>query len=453
MTAGPPPMRAELPTRRDVLALAWPVVLANIAAPLLGLVDTAVIGNTGAVHALGAIALGALLFNFVFWSFGFLRMGTTGFTAQALGAGDHAEVRAALARALALAVVLGSALLALQWPIGQLAWRLFDASPQVEASAAQYFAVRIWGAPATLSLFAVMGHLIGSGQTRTLLALQVLMNGVNAGLSVLFAGALGWGVAGIALGTVLAEWVTLGVALTVVLRRLARERADSEAFWPMERVADRGRLAETLRANGDIMVRTFTLLLGFAWFTNRGASFGDTTLAANHILLQLISFSAFFLDGFAFVAESFVGRAIGSARRDLFVHAVRRTSELAFVTALGLAIAVALGGGHVIRALTDLPSVRDQALVFLPWCVTYVLVSVAAFQLDGVFIGATATRDMRNAALVSAAAFIAGGTVLVHLLGNHGLWLAFVGYVVVRALTLLVRYPAVCRQAGQPSEA
>lgn len=444
-------MSADLPTRRDVLALAWPVVLANIASPLLGLVDTAVIGNTGEVHALGAIALGALLFNFVFWSFGFLRMGTTGFTAQALGAGDHAEVRAALARALLLAVGIGGALLLLQQPIGQLAWRLFDASPEVEASAARYFVVRIWGAPAALLLFAVMGNLIGSSQTRTLLVLQLLMNGLNAGLDLLFAGVLGWGVAGVALGTVVAEWFTLGVAFAVVLPRLARERTDGDAFWPRERVADRRRLVETLRANGDILIRTFTLLLGFAWFTNQGAAFGDTTLAANHILLQIISFSAFFLDGFAFVAESFVGRAIGGGRRDLFVHAVRRTSELALLTAVGLAVAVALGGGSVIHALTDLPSVRREALVFLPWCVTYVLVSVAAFQLDGVFIGATATRDMRNAALVSAATFIAGGTLLVRHFQNHGLWLAFVGYVVVRALTLAVRYPVVRRRAEAPA--
>ena len=446
-------MSAPLPTRRDVLALAWPVVLANIASPLLGLVDTAVIGNTGAVHALGAIALGTLVFNFVFWSFGFLRMGTTGFTAQALGAGDHAEVRAALARALLLAAVIGCALLVLQWPIGQLAWRAFDASREVEGAAATYFAVRIWGAPAALALFAVMGNLIGSGQTRTLLALQVLMNGLNAALDVVFAGFLGWGVAGVGLGTVLAEWVTLAVALGVVLPRLSRSRGEGEPLWPRERVADRGRLMETLRANGDILIRTFTLLLGFAWFTNQGAAFGDTTLAANHVLLQLISFSAFFLDGFAFVAESFVGRAIGAKQRDLFDHAVWRTSELALLTAVGLALAVAAGGGLVIHALTDLPSVRAEASVFLPWCVTYVLLSAAAFQLDGVFIGATATRDMRNAALVSAATFIAAGTVLVQRWANHGLWLAFVGYVVVRALTLLLRYPAVRRRAADPREA
>ncbi len=451
MTVAPSTAQGDLPTRRQVLALAWPVVIANIATPLLGLVDTAVIGNTGEVYALGAIALAALLFHFVFWSFGFLRMGTTGFTAQALGAGDHAEVRAALARALGMAVVIGSALLLLQGPIGQLAWQLFDASPNVEASAAEYFAVRIWGAPAALCLFAVMGNLIGRGETRTLLALQLFMNGLNAGLDVLFAGVLGWGVAGVALGTVLSEWVTLGVALVLVLRRLARDHTDSEPFWPRQRVMNTARAAETLRANGDILVRTFTLLLGFAWFTNQGAAFGDTTLAANHILLQLISFSAFFLDAFAYVAESFVGRAIGAARRDLFVHAVRRTSELAFVTAAGLALTVALGGGLVIRALTDSADVRAAAQAFLPWCATYVLVSVAAFQLDGVFIGATATRDMRNAALVSAGTFIAGGTLLVRQFQNHGLWLAFVGYVVVRALTLLVRYPAVRRRAAPAS--
>lgn len=436
-------MSTELPTRRDILALAWPVVLANVATPLLGLVDTAVIGNTGVVHELGAIALGALLFNFVFWSFGFLRMGTTGFTAQALGADDQVEVRATLARALLLAVMIGCALVALQWPIGLLAWRIFDASAAVEGTAAHYFAIRIWGAPAALSLFVVMGNLIGSGQTRTLLVLQVLMNGLNMGLDVLFAGALGWGVEGIALGTALSEWATLGVGLWVVLRRLARERTDAEPFWPWARVRDRARAVHTLRANADIMLRTFTLLFGFGWFTNQGAAFGDVTLAANHILLQLISFSAFFLDGYAFVAESFVGRALGGKRRQLFDHAVGRTSELALLTALGLALAVLFGGGHAIDALTDLPRVREQARAFLPWSSAYVLLSVAAFQLDGVFIGATATRDMRNAAFVSATSFIALGLLLVPRYQNHGLWFAFVGYVVIRALTLLARYPRV----------
>ena len=436
-------MSADLPNRRDILALAWPVVLANVATPLLGLVDTAVIGNTGAVHELGAIALGALLFNFVFWSFGFLRMGTTGFTAQALGAEDYVEVRATLARALLMAVVIGCALLALQWPIGLAAWRIFDASADVEGAAGRYFAIRIWGAPAALSLFAVMGNLIGSGQTRTLLVLQVVMNGLNIGLDVLFAGALGWGVEGVALGTALSEWTTLGVGLWVVLGRLARERRDGQPFWPWARVLDRARAGHTLRANADIMLRTFTLLFGFGWFTNQGAAFGDVTLAANHILLQLISFSAFFLDGYAFVAESFVGRAIGSRRRELFDHAVRRTSELALLTAAGLALVVLLGGGYAIEGLTDLPRVRAQARVFLPWSAAYVLLSFAAFQLDGIFIGATATRDMRNAALLSASSFIALGLLLVPRYQNHGLWLAFVGYVVVRALTLLARYPSV----------
>ncbi|MCA9574085.1 MAG: MATE family efflux transporter [Polyangiales bacterium] len=432
-----------LPTRRDVLRLAWPVVLANVASPLLGFVDTAVIGHAGHVHELGAIALGALLFNFVFWSFGFLRMGTTGFTAQALGAGDGQEVRAALLRALLLALGFGLLLLALQWPIGFVAFRLFDASAEVEAAARHYFAVRIWGAPAALSLFAVTGHLIGSGRTRSLLALQFFMNGLNMLLDLLFAGALGWGVEGIALGTALSEWVTLTVALVVVARRLAREHDGDGPRWPLQRALDPARMVRTLRANADILVRTFTLLLGFAWFTNQGAAFGDATLAANHILLQLISFSAFFLDGYAYVAESFVGRALGSGRRELFDHAVSRTSELAVLTALGLALTVALSGGFAIRAFTDLPSVRAEAMAYLPWCVTYVLVSVAAFQLDGVFIGATATRDMRNAALVSAGSFVALGTLLVQRYENRGLWTAFVGYVVIRALTLLARYGAV----------
>jgi MATE family multidrug resistance protein len=422
---------------RAIVTLAWPIILANVATPLLGLADTAVIGNTGSVSDLGAIALGALLFNCVYWSFGFLRMGTTGFTAQALGAGDTAEVRATLARALLIAATIGLLLLAAQQTIAWLAWQLFDASAEVESAAARYFSIRIWGAPAALSLFVVMGHLIGSGQSRVLMLLQLVLNGLNIALDLLFAGMLGWNVEGIALGTAIAEWTTLGLALSMVLRRLHRQHCDVETFWPRARIFDRHRALRTLRANADIMLRTLMLLVSFGWFTNQSATFGDAVLGANHILLQLISFGAFFLDGYAFAVESLVGRAIGGGRRDVFDLAVRRSSVLALATALLLAATVVIAGSLAVDALTDLSSVRAQARAYLPWCASYVLLSVAAFQLDGIFIGATATRAMRNAAMLSTGIFIVAAMALVPLAGNTGLWAAFNGYVVLRALSLL----------------
>ncbi|MEN1943148.1 MATE family efflux transporter [Luteimonas sp. MJ293] len=427
-------------TRAAVARQAWPIILANAAVPALGLVDTAVIGHFGSTTDLGGLALGALAFNFVYWSFGFLRMGTTGFVAQASGAGDEAEVRAALGRAVLMAVVLGVILVALQWPIIALYLGLMDGSEAVESVTAEYFQARIWGAPAALTLFACSGLLIGLGRSRELLFVQLMLNGLNAGLDIWFAGYLGLGARGIGLGTAIAEWSTCGIALLVVWRVLRARHGDGAPFWSWQRIADRDRIRQAVAANGDILIRTLSLLFAFAWFANAGARFGDVTLAANHILLQLVSFSAFFLDGFAFVAEARVGAAWGARSRERFRRAVRLTSELAIGTALALALGILLLGQPAVSGLTTLAEVREAAFTHLPWAAAYVLVSVAAFQLDGVFIGATRTREMRNAGILSLAVFLLVAWPLTAAWGNHGLWAAFVVYVIARAAALWPYY-------------
>jgi MATE family multidrug resistance protein len=432
--------------RRAIFHLAWPIVLANAAVPLLGLADTAVIGNTGTTVGLGAIALGALVFSFVYWSFGFLRMGTTGFVAQASGAGDEPEVRAAVVRALLLGGGIGVALLGLQRPVAWLALELLDASDEVEALTRAYYDIRIWGAPASLATFAVMGTFIGLGRTRQVLITQLFLNGLNIGLDVLFAGVLGWGVRGIALGTAIAEWSTFVLAAFLAYRILRAGHADGEAFWPWPRVLDRARAVRTLGANTDIMVRTLFLLMGFAWFTNEGARFGDVVLAANHVLLQLVAMSAYLLDGYAHATEVLVGRAVGTTDRARLDDAVRSATELAAISAAALGALVFLAGPLVVTLLTDLGSVRDAALIHLPYASVYVVLSFAAFQLDGIFVGATRTRDMRNASVLSFAAFLVTSLWLVPRAGNRGLWIAFVLYVVTRALTLAARYPALRRE-------
>ncbi len=425
-----------------MLRLAWPIVVANSAVPLLGFVDTAVIGNTGTVVALGGIALGALVFSFVYWSFGFLRMGTTGFTAQASGAGDEAEVRATLVRAILLATGIGVALVILQRPIAWVALALLGASADVESLTRAYFDIRIWGAPASLATFAILGSFVGLGRTDRVLATQLLLNGLNIALDVLFAGVLGWGVQGIALGTVIAEWTTLVVALALVHAILRASHSDAEPFWPWPRILDRAKVVRTLGANADIMVRTFFLLLGFAWFTDRGSQFGDVTLAANHVLLQLITLSAYLLDGYAHATEVLVGRAIGTRARQTFDGAVRSATQLAALTGVILAGVVLLLGPRAVSAMTDLEEVRRTAAAFLPYAAIYVLVSFAAFQLDGIFIGATWTRDMRNASILSFAAFLLASLLLIPRAENLGLWVAFVLYVVVRGISLAARFPA-----------
>ena len=432
-------------TYRYLLQKAWPIILANASVPLLGLVDTAVIGNIGSITDLGAIAFGALIFSFVYWSFGFLRMGTTGFAAQASGAGDQQEVRAVLGRALLIALCLGVVLILIQWPIGLAAFSLLDGSAPVEAVAQQYFDIRIWGAPATLATFALMGLLIGLGKSRTLLIVQLFLNGLNILLDVWFAGILGWGASGIALGTVIAEWTTVLLAGWLVYRTLNERKLLTEVFWPKAKIMDLSALLKTASANLDIMLRTLILVFSFAFFINQSAKFGDTVLASNHILLQLIAFSAFFLDGYAFVVEALVGGAIGAKRRDVFDLAVRRSTVLALITAILLALVIALVGDIAVILMTDISSVRLAANQLLPFAALYVLFSFAAFQLDGIFIGASFTRQMRDAAALSIVVYFIAWWALSDQHGIQGLWGAMIIYVVARAVALLLFYPSLRR--------
>ena len=434
---------------RYLLQKAWPIILANASVPLLGLVDTAVIGNVGSITDLGAIAFGALIFSFVYWSFGFLRMGTTGFAAQASGAGDQQEVRAVLGRALLIALCLGVVLILIQWPIGLAAFSLLDGSAPVEAVAQQYFDIRIWGAPATLATFALMGLLIGLGKSRTLLIVQLFLNGLNILLDVWFAGILGWGASGIALGTVIAEWTTALLAGWLVYRTLNERKLLTEVFWPKAKIMDLSALLKTASANLDIMLRTLILVFSFAFFINQSAKFGDTVLASNHILLQLIAFSAFFLDGYAFVVEALVGGAIGAKRSDVFDLAVWRSTVLALITAILLALIIALVGDIAVILMTDISSVRLAANQLLPFAALYVLFSFAAFQLDGIFIGASFTRQMRDAAALSIVVYFIAWWALSDQHGIQGLWGAMIIYVVARAVALLLFYQPLRRSAGR----
>ena len=429
-------------TYRYLISKAWPIILANAAVPLLGLVDTAVIGNIGSVEDLGAIAFGALIFSFVYWSFGFLRMGTTGFTAQAAGAGDEIEVRAVLGRALLMAVGIGTLLILLQWPIRLIVFLLLDGTDAVEILASDYFRIRIWGAPATLTNFVLMGLLIGLGLGKSVLLVQLFLNGLNILLDVWFAAVLKLGVAGIALGTVVAEWLTVALAGYLIFRKLQQNKIPNESFWPKARVLDKSMLIKTLSANADIMIRTLLLVFSFAFFINQSARFGDVLLAANHILLQLISFAAFFLDGYAFVVEAITGTAIGAGQLVRFDLAVRRSSTLALITAIGLAILTWVWGHLAVGLLTDITEVRSVAVDMLFFAALYIACSFAAFQLDGVFIGASFTREMRNAATLSLLVFLLVWWLLERALGINGLWWAMIIYVVARAGALLMYFPS-----------
>ena len=427
----------------DIARKAFPVILANATVPLLGLADTAIIGQTGGARELGGIALGALVFSFLYWGFGFLRMGTTGFTAQAYGAGDYKEVSQVGMRAGFMAVAIGVVLIAAQQGIATIALYLLDASSAVKKLVQQYFNIRIWGAPATLSSFVLFGLLIGLGETRKLLILQLFLNGINIALNVFFVLQLGWSVGGVAAGTVVAEWLSLLFGVWMVHRVLKKrfpQYADRR-FW--REILHKNKFIRMMQTNGNIMIRTLALLFGFAWFANQGAGFGDETLAANHVLLQFVSLSAFFLDGYAYVVEMMVGKALGAHHAQAFRLQLKQANQLAGVTACVLAVLVAVLGTVAIDGLTQDRAVRDIAGQYLPYAAGYILVSFYAFQLDGVFIGAARSKEMRNASVFSLLLVLAFSFLLTARWGNAGLWVAFIGYVVARGLSLAYYLPRV----------
>lgn len=423
--------------------MAWPIILANSMTPLLGIVDTAVIGHVGNSSDLGAIAMGALIFSFVFWTFGFLRMATTGFVAQADGAEDQLEIRHIYLRSTIIGVGLGAALIILQWPIMYIALNLFGASAAVEDLVASYFSIRIWSAPASLGLFVVSGVLIGLGKNTQLLKVQILLNGLNILLDCLFAGYFSWGVKGIALGTAISEVCVFLYAGHLVYHLLKSKLAAGERFFHTSQLWHKEKLRSTISANMNILIRTLFLLFSFAWFVDQGARMGDDILAVNHILLQFISLSAFFLDGFAFVSETLVGRAVGRKSLAEFDEAVRHSTLLAAITAVILSVGFFFLGPLLLSLMTDIDSLVVLAQSFLIFACLYILSSFAAFQLDGIFIGSSRNTAMRNASIVSSMGFILLCEILVPLGLNTGLWIAMIAFVYFRAIALLLYFPAI----------
>ena len=431
-------------THRAVLVIALPVVLSNLSTPLLGAVDTAVMGQIADPAYIGAVAIGSLVFTFIFWAFGFLRMGTTGLTAQALGAADTDELVAALGRPLLIALAAGCSLVLLQWPIREMAFTLIEGSPRVESMARAYFDIRIWAAPATFANYALLGWFIGLGRTDIGLVLQLVLNLVNVALDLFFVLGLGWDVRGVALGTLLAEIVAVAVGLAIAARQVRR----MGAHWSWRRLLDAVPLKRTLVINGDILVRSLALIVVFVWFMAQGARQGDVRLAANAVLMQLVSASAYFLDGLAFAAEALVGRAVGAGRRAGLVAAAGFTTVWAVAIAALLALLFAFFGGMLIDLLSVDASVRAAARTYLPWAVGAPLMGVLAFQLDGIFIGATRSGDMRRAMLLSLAIFMLAWWLL-RPWGNHGLWAALYVHYIARTVTLSWCYPALMRSVPQ----
>ena len=447
--SGPPPVARGDRWNARVWALAGPIIISNLSTPLLGAVDTAVVGHLPDPAYLGGVAIGAIIFDFLFWGFGFLRMGTTGFTAQAHGAGTPDELRATLARPLLLAAVLGAGLILLQAPIAVLAFLLIDASTMVEDLAQQYYAIRIWSAPATLANFAMIGWLLGMQRARAVLLLQVTLNSINIVLDLLFVVGFGWGIAGVAYASLIAE-VTAALLGLAIIGRVLRI---SGGAWNRQRILDRARLIALFRVNADILIRTLCIVAAFAYMTARGAEMGDVILAANAVLLQLQYIASYGLDGFAHAVEVLAGNALGARSRRAFRQAVRVSTGWAIALA-GLMTGIYLvAGSSIIAVFTDIEAVREAAGTYLIWMIAAPLVSVWGFQLDGIFIGATRTGAMRNAMILSLLIYLAACWVLIPLLANHGLWLAFLILMAARGLTLGAYYPGLERSVASSAGA
>lgn len=447
MTAATGAGRAAL-THGRVLKIAIPIVISNATVPILGAVDTGVVGQMGEAAPIGAVGLGAIILTSVYWMFGFLRMGTVGLTSQALGAQDEAEVSALLTRVLMAGLGFGAVLIVLQLPIFALALAIAPASAEVEGLARDYMAIRIWSAPAAIAIYGITGWLIAQERTRGVLIVQLWMNGLNILLDLWFVLGLGWGVEGVALATFLAEWS--GAALGLWLCRNAF-RNPRWRDWP--RVFDMARIKTMVAVNTDILIRSLLLQIIFTSFLFIGADFGDVTLAANQVLLQFLYTTAYALDGFAFAAETLVGRAMGARRASELRRAAVLTTGWGVVIVIALMIAFALGGGWLIDTMAKVPEVQAEARVYLIWMVVAPILGVWAWMFDGIFIGATQTRDMRNMMAISFVIYWIAVVTLIPLWGNHGLWLALIISFVARGITLGLRYPRIEARAARPAAA
>ncbi|MDB4057269.1 MATE family efflux transporter [Candidatus Thioglobus sp.] len=430
-------------SHKRVLGVAIPIVLANATIPILGAVDTAVVGQLGLAVPIGAVGIGAIIITAIYWLFGFLRMGTTGLTAQAIGSGDKPETSALLVRGVIIGFTAGLILIIAQVPIFLGALQLSPASMEVESLAQKYLQIRVYSAPAAIALFGITGWLIAKEKTRAVLLLQLVLNGINIALDLVFVLKLGWGVEGVAIATLIAEWSGLIFGLW-----LAREGFNNGYWKNWLQIFDRVRLIQMAKVNSDIMIRSILLEISFVSFLFLGSSFDDATLAANQVLIQFLNITAYALDGFAFAAEALVGQALGAKNRPLFRRAVVMTSQWGLGSVILMALAFFVFGNSIINIMTTAQDVRTVGYEYLPWMVIAPLAGAAAWMLDGIFIGATRTADMRNMMFISFCIYLVALAILLPKYGNHGLWASLIIFSLARGITLGFKYPRLEASVG-----
>ncbi len=414
-----------------VFAIAWPMTIAYMTTPLLGVVDTAVIGQLNSAALLGGLAIGAIIFDVILATFNFLRATTTGLTAQALGRWDEAERANVFVRGFAVAIVGGLVML-IAGPLvlaGGLWW--MQPGAEVEQATRGYFLIRLWATPAALANYVILGWLLGLGKAGQGLAIQVFLNGVNIAFSILFGLYLGYGIAGVAWATVIGESAALVLGLNMVARHMDFRTLNFVAI-----LRNRAKMTALMTVNIDIMIRSFCLLIAFAWFAAQGSRMGELTLAANAVLMHFFLISGYFLDGFATAAEQLVGRAIGAHYRPAFERSVNLATIGGLVLSGTLTLLFLVAGPMLVDLMTVNDAVRSEARLYLVWAALTAITGVIAFQMDGVFIGATWSADMRNMMIVSLAVYLLVGYLAVPALGNHGLWFALHVFLGLRGLTL-----------------
>ena len=428
--------RAFEVTNKVVLSIAAPMTLAYLTTPLLGLVDTAVVGQMKDVALLGGLAAGAVIFDLVFTSFNFLRAGTTALIAQAYGAGNATEEQTIFWRASALAIFCGL-VLAIAAPLVSLAGTWFiGASEAVSSAMTTYVKIRLLAAPLSLLNYVILGYLLGKGKARIALGLQVLINVLNIALSVWWGLRLELGVGGVAWAAVASETLAAALGIAIVVGGFQRF-----ARLPLQELMERSALKRLMVFNRDILIRTFILMGAFALFTRQGAHLGTVEIASNAILMHFLVIAGFFLDGFAAAVEQLSGRAIGARYRPAFDKALKLTTLWGAVLALLFCAVSLTWGGHLINMITSSDEVRTEAIKYLPLAALTGLTGVLAFQMDGVYLGATWSATLRNMMVLSFAVYMAALFVLGHFFANYGLWVALHIFLILRGITLTLALP------------
>lgn len=423
-------------TDRQILHIALPSIVSNITVPLLGLIDVSIVGHLGAASYIGAIAVGGMLFNMIYWLFGFLRMGTGGLTAQAYGRHDLQEVTRILLRSLSISLLLALALLLLQYPIRNIAFMCMDTSEEVRQLATLYFHICIWGAPATLGLYGFTGWYIGMQNSRFPMFIAITQNIVNIAASLFFVFVLKMKVEGVALGTLVAQYAGLGMAclLWLAYYRPLRKYLRQKALF------DRAEMKRFFQVNRDIFFRTLCLIAVTVFFTSTGAAYGDVVLAVNALLMQLFTLFSYFMDGFAYAGEALTGKYIGAKDNQSLRLTIRHLFKWGIALSLLFTLLYGAGGKSFLGLLTNDTSVISASEEYIYWVLAIPLAGFSAFLLDGICIGATATHLMLRSMLVASASFFLLYYGLHDTLGNHALWMAFIVYLALRGVVQAFYY-------------